>query len=98
MHLNCEKEGILPFDLLHLVNGVWERDIRALWEKQGDDSCHDGQTSHKDVRKVAIISTCGKAEDTGYSETGFILTLYFIGALYRTHITVGLNVSQSLVC
>lgn len=70
MYLHCEEGDLLPFDLLHLVKIVWERNTRALWKEQGDDCCQDDQTSHEDVRQGAVISTCDQAEGPGYSETG----------------------------
>ena len=39
-----------------------------------------------------------ECSQVGYSDTGFILPLYFLGALHRTHLTVGFSVSQSLDC
>lgn len=45
------------FDSQHLVNGVREWGTEALWEKQGEDGCQDGQTSHENVGQEAVVGT-----------------------------------------
>lgn len=56
------EEVFLPFDSQHLVNGVREWGTEALWEKQGEDGCQDGQTSHENVGQEAVVGTYGKAD------------------------------------